>query len=333
VTWVSILWESASWSIFLAREKAIDLTFIDLQKELTLSVGDGNDAKLLLSSSAFKGLFRFSHRESIVTGMIHDQFMEYLLARWFVRNCTGGGQNLRTILSKQINVDANRFIKSAWSTSPEVILKQTLKNLEKIGRWADKGDSPSALMVHANCVYYISRVPMVEDAKVTLRHLLSGVKHLYCRNGILFALLRLGDLAAEQQLYESLSTSEEADKLNRGLHLEYFKDAASGDLGTPPIDNNETDWERCLLGLIEHVEDNSDRFALSRRIDLFTIRSLLKSRGKLGPLTPERIKRIRTAALAGDNMQRMPHNFREGVSSELIEFLRMVRNIRKLQNN
>lgn len=322
-------WEMAAWSIFRAREKGENLTFMDLQNEIEYSFVKIGKANPSLSSPAFKGLIHFSHGGKRVAGLVHDQFMEYLLARWFVRECTEVGNNLVTFLSQQVNVDVNRFIKSIWASSSGDMLKRTLCNLEKVANKAGKDDSQAALMAHANCVYYLSRVPMVEAAKTTLRHLLKDTQHLYCRNGILFALLRLGDLSSEHQLYKSLSTDAEADRINRGLHLEYFKDAMPGELGTPPIDNGDIDWERCLLGLIDHIDDNSDRFALSRRVDLYTIYCFLKSRGKPGPLTPERLKRIRLAALSGENMQRVPNELREGVSLELKEISKMVRRMRR----
>lgn len=323
-----MMWEIVAWCILKARENGVDLTFIDLQNELASLITAEN--KPLLSSPAFKALIRFSQNGRIVAGMLHDQFMEYLLARWFVRRCIDRPDDLEIFLGKQINVDVNRFIKSIWLTSSRDDLETIIKNLETIARKADNANTPSALIAHANCVYYISRVP-IEDARSTLRRLLSGAEHLYCKNGILFALLRLGDLAAEKELYESLSTDVQADRINRGLHLEYFKDAMPGELGMPPIDNNSIDWESCLIGMIDHIADDSERFALSRRIDLYTIRSLLMSRGKLGPLTPERLRAICSTALAGENIKRLPHEIREGISLELNELLRTVRKLSNIE--
>ena len=105
-------------------------------------------------------------------------------------------------------------------------------------------------MVNANCVYYVSRVPLPETARVVLRQLLEGETRCYCRNGILFALLRLGDWAAERQLDESLSSDADANRLNRGLHLEYFKDTAPSELGSPPRDNDAVDWDAVYLACL-----------------------------------------------------------------------------------
>ncbi|MBI9019413.1 MAG: hypothetical protein JEZ07_19360 [Phycisphaerae bacterium] len=125
--------------------------------------------------------------------------------------------------------------------------------------------------------------------------LLKNEKHLYCKNGILYAIVRLGDLNAEQQLYKSLSINAKADVLNRGLHFEYCKDALLGKLGSPPKDDGKHDCERCLIVLIEHIEDYSQRFICSRRIDLFTIRSFINNRKCLGPFTKSRLNKICSA--------------------------------------
>ena len=85
--------------------------------------------------------------------MLHDQFMEYLLARWFVRRCIDRPDDLEIFLGKQINVDVNRFIKSIWLTSSRDDLETIIKNLETIARKADNANTPSALIfAHANCV-------------------------------------------------------------------------------------------------------------------------------------------------------------------------------------
>ena len=322
------LWEAAAWSVFRTREEGVNLPISDLTQQAVSAMGNTENLSRLASSPAFRELFRFSHRGSIVTGMIHDQFMEYLLARWFARRCINGGRDLGSYLRFPLNVDVNRFVKAIWAGLTQAQLNMTLQTLQTIAREAEKDDERTAMIVNANCVYYISRAPLPESARLALRQLCEGENRCYCKNGILFALLRLGDWTAERQLHESLSTDADADILNRGLHLEYFKDAAPGSLGSPAKDNGLLDWERCLIGLLAHLEDSTERFILSRRIDLFTIRSFVVNRGDLGPLTPERLHRLQVAALTGDTGARMPPDVAAGVAAELNSLLKTTRRLR-----
>ena len=90
--------------------------------------GDGVPTRIV---ACIRRTHLISHRGRIVTGMIHDQFMDYLFARWFVRRCTDSGPDPETYLRSPLNVDVNRFIKAIWFCATHAALNTTLQSLSR----------------------------------------------------------------------------------------------------------------------------------------------------------------------------------------------------------
>ena len=291
-------WESAAWIIWNARRKQCYLQFDYLKSEV---IRAAPGCRKVVSHPSFASLLSISEQSQQVIGMVHEQFIEYLIARSFTKGCLGVNFPLRDYLEHQLNADATRFVKSIWDNSTEKDINTTLNCLEIMAQESRTGNDKDALMMAANCIYYISRVPAPESGEKVLKRLLVGETRTYARNGILFALVRLGDEQAEEMLYESINSDAEANSINRGLHLEYFKDAAPDETRIPPFDNGKEDWGLCLNGLISHMEDFSERMYRTRRIDLLTIRSLLEARTGLGPFGLEHYLRIQTSVISSEN--------------------------------
>jgi hypothetical protein len=201
-------------------------------------------------------------------------------------------------LAHQLNADATRFVKSIWANSSSIELERTVAYLESLAGDSRETEDVNSLMTVVNCIYYISRVPIPERAAKALRVLLMEERRLYPRNGILFALVRLGDEIAEQELFDSISGNRDANAINRGLHLEYFKDTVAIERRVPPRDEHGDDWGQCLEGLVAHIEDTEPRMMATKRIDLLTIRTFLEARGHLGPFCAEHYLRIEQSILS-----------------------------------
>lgn len=291
VTLLIRAWELAAWRLFRGRQERQILALGELQKSILGKLPRHKAA--IVKTAAFTSLFTIAEQSRMVTGMIHEQFLEYLIARAFVGGCLGNQFPLAEYLSHQINVDVTRFVKSIWASMSSDDLEKILRRLRYIAKTQGRGEDPISLMINANCVYYISRIPLPKRSQSVLRELLQGEERLYSRNGILFALVRLGDMEAEELLYQVLMQNREADMINRGLHLEYFKDSLSSPRGIPPRDDGVHEWDNTLQVLLSHIESTKPRELYSRRIDILTIRTFLRSRGKLGPFSENSLKRIR----------------------------------------
>jgi len=307
-------WEIAAWLIYERRHLHQVMTRKDFADSV-LSVVEGTQA--LVESPAFNSLLTFARQKTIVTGMFHEQFLEYLLARAFVNGCTTKSLPFPRYLEYHINFYVNRFIKLMWLEKSEKDLLRTLKHLKEVFRDNLSGQSPKTVNARVNAVYYISRVPMEDRAIRILRGLLQEDVDLYTKNGILFALVRLGDRSREKELYNALISNEEADSINRGLHLVYFRDWNPSWELPPYRDKAIIDWPRTLIGMMNHVESDERRFINSRRLDIYIIRSFLQSRRCLGTFTEEHLNRIRASIeniasqrlVSSDYLEEINHEF------------------------
>lgn len=291
-------WESAAWIIWDARRKQFYLQLESLKKEVVMLTPEGSK---VINHPSFTSLLSVGDQSQQVVGMVHEQFIEYLIARSFAKGCLGSDFPLRNYLEHQLNADATRFVKSIWENFTTKELISTLDCLELLALKSREESDKKALMIAANCTYYISRIPAPESSKKVLQRLLSGETRIYVRNGILFALVRLGDEQAEEILYKSINSCKEANSINRGLHLEYFKDSTPDETRVPPLDDGIEDWGLCLNGLMSHLDNFNERMCRTRRIDLLTIRSFLESRTSLGPFSMEHYSRIKDSVFSDKN--------------------------------
>lgn len=230
----------------------------------------------------------------------------------FVEGCVENKVPFPAYLSYQINFEVNRFVKSIWAAQGRDELLKTLTNLKEAFISNLSGEGPRTVNTRANAIYYISRIPLEDEARKVLEEALMKPSGLYTKNGILFALVRLGDRQREKELYGSFTENKEADAINRGLHLVYFKDWIPTAAVSPYMDDGKHEWHRTLAGMMGHVESNETRFINSRRLDIYIIRSFLQPRGQLGPFTRGHLDRIKSSVVRlGDEGTVAPDYFKD----------------------
>jgi len=307
-------WQMAAWIIYEHRHLGETLKISDLVRRL-MHLVEGSEE--FVKSPIFESLLTFAGQHTIVTGMLHEQFLEYLLARAFVEGCIAKSTPFPYYLNYQINFQVNRFIKAIWSRKSKSELLETLEHLKEVFISNLYGEDPESLNARVNSIYYSSRVPLEDSARNILEEALQQDTDLYTRNGILFALVRLGDWEREKQLYSSLIKNKEADAINRGLHLVYFRDWNPKNELPPYRDNGTHEWRRTLEGMMSHVESREKRFINSRRLDIYIIRSFLQSRGQLGPFNEEHLDRIRASVADLGNQGVVNPKYFEDISREL----------------
>ena len=307
-------WEMAAWIIYQHRHFGEFLKCSDLVTELTGLVGG---SEWLARSVIFESLLTFASQHTIVTGMLHEQFLEYLLARGFVEGCISKSAPFPSYLNYQINFQVNRFIKAIWSRKDKRELFKTLEHLNEVFLLNLYKEGPESLNARVNSIYYISRVPLEDSARGILEDALHQGSDLYTKNGILFALVRLGNQEREKQLHSSLTEDKEADAINRGLHLVYFGDWTPKDELPPYRDDGVRGWRRTLTGMMSHVESNEKRFVNSRRLDIYIIRSFLQSRRQLGPFDAEHLDRIRASVASIRNQAIVSPEYFKDINREL----------------
>jgi len=310
-------WHISAWHIYRARLRS-ERIFLEKIENSVRSQIPGSSR--LLPKPAFSNIFDIQRFTGNVLGMMHEQFVEYFVASLFVEGCIEAREPYPEYLQYGIRYQINAFIKGIWKGLGEDGLLRILGNLWRAFQDSLESDSSESINTATNAVYYVSRIPLPEMViqKLRLAHQLAETRKvdLYIRNGILWGLVRLGDWQSEERLYTSFISGEEANRLNRGLHLSYFGDCSEP---SPYYDDGTHDWTLTLNGLLSHIEGNKPRFLYTRRIDIYIIRSLVESRRDRGPLTIEHLRRIEKSVEKLENMKNVvSESFICRVNEELV---------------
>jgi len=307
-------WTVGAWLIYESRHRQRFLTeraFLTNLRNVAGDEGDETEYPIL------KSLLTLSGYPRRVTGMLHEQFLEYLVARAFTESCTGVDGLYQRYLELPINYAVNQFVKAIWADADEHTLGRTLTRLKQAFVSSLEEADDEAVHVRANSVYYISRVPLLNRAKRTLSDILRDATELFSRNGVLWGLVRLGDRRRERDLYNSLTSDAEADALNRTLHLGYFRDVNIGGDLLPSRKLADIDWGRTLAGMMSHIESTEERFVNTRRIDIYTIRSLIRSQRTRSLFTEGHLQSIRESVEALGASEGVESDYMEEIREEL----------------
>lgn len=276
-------WQYIAWEIFRNRLD-LKILYINVLKE-RLSEKD-IDNKII--DQSFSGLVNIDDLSGEVKSLLHETMLEYLLASYGVETMLSG-KNINDFLDCTLSSDVTSFVREIWQKLPPRDLKKTLKNLSKTIRHSSQNKDGKNQRRASNGIYYLSRIPLINYTIKTLKDLLSIPLTIFLRNGILFALTRLGDSKSEDLLSVDLKNNKEANNLNRGLHLEYFGDIKPKSY-FPPKDPGNKSIDKSIFYLLEHLQRGNLRDIRTARIDTITIISLSASRGKLTKSLLKRIK-------------------------------------------
>lgn len=267
-------WQYIAWEIF--RNK-IDLKtlYIKVLKQ-RLSEKDINNKIIDQSISRLVNVDSLSGE---VKSLLHETMLEYLLASYGVKTMLSG-EEINDFLDCTLSSDVSSFVREIWKRSPPDALRKTLEILSVIIQYSSQNQDEKNQRRASNGIYYLSRIPLDDYTIKALQNLLSINLTIFLRNGILFALSKLGDSKSEDLLSVYLLSNKEANDLNRGLHLEYFGDIKPKSY-FPPRDPGNTSIDKSTFHLLEHLKRGDTRDLRTSRIDTITIMSLSSTRGKL----------------------------------------------------
>lgn len=277
-------WQHISWEIYRNRLDFKTL-YINVLKQ-RLSEKDVSDK---IIDQSISGLVNVDNLSGEVKSLLHETMLEFLLASYGVQTMLYG-EEINDFLDCTLSSDVTSFVREIWSRLPPDDLNKTLENLSAIIRYSSQNQDEENQRRASNGIYYLSRVPLNHYTIKALQYLLSIPLTIFLRNGILFALSKLGDSKSEDLLSVDIMSNKEANNLNRGLHLEYFGDIKPKSY-FPPKDPGNTSIDKSIFYLLEHLRRGDIRDVRTSRIDIITIMSLSAIRGKLTENLLNRVKR------------------------------------------
>lgn len=316
---VSILrraWEIGSWEIYRCR--------FGEQKKLKLDELIGrisnvsDDLKQVCGREAFTGVFDIRPHSETVTGMLHEELLEHLVASVIVDGIKENRYPFPECLEYIIRPEINRNIRYIWRTYGLENKKIILNNLWGIYIAALDTNTAQAVMRRNLVAYYIGRMD-TEEAKSKMIEMDNIEKDPLVKLSIGFGLIKQGDFVKEAELLGTLRRDPSWDLANRGYHLVYYRDWDIRERKSPFYDPENIPWNKTLNALLRHIQNPKLRHVALRRVELYTIRRFVETRNHKEPISSDIMDLLQVAIESPVDIQDVPDKYHELVKHELDE--------------
>lgn len=282
-------WRVAAWHIYCSRFTASQFMKIEdlLFKVKTVLP----EAENVCEREAFVGIFDIRSHTDEVTGLIHEQLLEELVAELLCEGMRSGGYPFPDSLSVGVRWEINQLIRSIWTEIGVQGLKDTLGNLVNAYKAALVENFPSDVLHRNQAAYYMGRLD-IPEAVTELRNADTRESNLFVKLSIGFGLMKRLQFDVEDLFMRRLRDDPAWDAANRGYHLFYYHDSHVGDPSPPYKDPGSIAWDNTLRALSRHIESVEGKHIAIRRVELFTLRRFIETRQAKGPLIPNIMDRI-----------------------------------------
>jgi hypothetical protein len=260
-------WQMAAWRIYIARRGSGPLREDSLRE--ALEVEDD------LVWSACRSLL--DELNGSITGFVHEIFLEYWLAEYIVAAMMPQNKRqarLAEALSFQRSVTTNRLVRQGiayWGITAEAAagLREAF--------WQASEDE----VFSKNQILYL--LGRIDDSSACKRFLLSiwrnKTEPTFVRYSAAYAAVILGVHSVEEEFYAELRENETLDRMNRWYHRYYYGDLYADEKDGPGLDDDTGGADRAMEQLLKRLGRKRSRHRYLRRIELFTLRKFIETRG------------------------------------------------------
>ena len=269
------VWEETAWQIYLCRINGERLHREDIEEEL-------NEKKIPFGAviKTFDAIFEWD--EDCILGTFHEQFMEYMVAHLLVLSTKSKGKQFPEYLKYVIRPEINRYFRDIWKTESRSSRKAIYETLSNIYFEFMNDDSEESVISRVHAIYHLCRLDAKKRNDV-IKKAFVDEKNTSALLSLYFGAVKLGQLDREDEFYKKLQ-DDSWSKANRGYHLVYYDDMLQN--GTLPYeDNGDSRWNGTLGAIKRHFDSSDEGHYFLRRIELFTMRELIRARNDVLPLT------------------------------------------------
>lgn len=274
-------WQNAAWMVYRERLSGRRKKLRELLEDLKTT------AAIELPESLTCALLDIDLLTGEILGMLHERFLEYLVAERLVVSLISGTAPFPEFLSAIVRSDVNMFMRGLVTRAEVRDREAVLGNLTRAYE-ESVGDSAANVAIRTHAAYFLSRLGGAADLD-RLEAAAGRESAIPVRLSIMFGLVKDERYDQERLLCGLIQTNEEWASANRGYHLAYYGDLAGAEVRLPVHDPLGTDWQNVLRALTRHILSPDPRHVAMRRIEIVTIRQLLESRGRRGPLSGDAI--------------------------------------------
>ena len=270
------LWKTVAWNLYLFRRKNEKLHREDVV-ELIKTVLPKIDYKIAIST--LDALFEW--KNDILSGVFHEQFMEFLVADYLICACVSKKDPYPEFMKLVIRPEINRYFREIWNTKSKTkreLIYKAISNqyFENVGKTDEE-----SILIRVHAVYHMCRL-QIEDRKKDMERVFETENNVSVLLSLYFGAIKMGWLDKEEEFYNLLQNPEYS-RANRGYHLTYYDDIIPN--GTLPYeDDNVSLWNGTLRAFERHFKSKKMEHFFLHRIDLYTMKELIISRKSVLPL-------------------------------------------------
>ena len=216
-------------------------------------------------------------------GALHEQFLEYLVARTLAYACLYKSEPYPEFLKYVMRPEINRYFRGIVTRKPGQEQQLIFDHIKEL-YWNCVGrNTNDYILKRVHAVYHLSRLTS-NNALFEIERIFNTEKELAVLQSLYFGVIKKGNLQKEQELYALLSTNKDYNDSNRGYHLAYY-DSVPSQISLPYADDSEISWDGSLRAFLRHFSSLDLEHYYLRRIDLITMRQFMEFRHRREPLT------------------------------------------------
>lgn len=273
-------WAHFAWIIYENRLQREDLTLLQVVEEKL-------EARSAIHWPSTTNEVIFDIHGDHVVGPIHEQFLEFLVARELVYACLEKKEPYPDFLKYIMRPEINRYFRGLVSTNTLQNQKQIFENIKSLYRELCGDNTEVSILMRVHAVYHLSRLFTIDNYDEISR-IFSSESEAPVLQSLYFGVIKKGYMDREQEFYNLLEGNPEYNNSNRGYHIAYY-DIINGAISLPYTDNKDIIWNGTLRAFHRHFSSPDIEHYRLRRIDLLTMRQLMEFRGKVEPLNDEEI--------------------------------------------
>lgn len=260
-------WEVCAWLLQEQRRTAQRLYTRDLEQALHVLQ---DDALFRATLSALEV------SDEVIRGFQHEILHDFWLGQYIARRLPAAtAEDLIRLLGSQRRGFANSVVRRRLAREGR---KAEAANTLR-GSFDEVGQVPRAEFVKNQILYFLGRLDDGSATQGFLAAVWRSDEPRFVRYSAAFTGALIGAPGVEEEYYETLRSDPESDALNRGYHLYYHGDVDVRETEMPYHDDGTVSADRTIDVLIDRLRLKKPTNRRLRRIELFTLRRFIETRG------------------------------------------------------
>ena len=270
---IIMFWSYVAWKMYHSRiiGKKIKMTDLLNDIDVTTYFGTGSVNEKLMHSIFEINVF------GDVTGCVHEQFMEYFIARLIYYSNLSRKYIYPDYLEYAVKSEINSFFRSMYNDSSDLDKDAIINALRDEFNNCDCRTDNTSILRRAQILAHISRLGK-EKTLLEIRELRKKEKNPIVYVSLCYGLVKRGDLEVEAELFKRMNEEPAIDSTARGFQLVYNgdKDIIAG--STDFRDCNNLDWKHTYASFERHLMSDEISYYFLRRLDLFAMTRFVLTR-------------------------------------------------------